>query len=84
MPELHNNAEGSIGVFDHIRRGHRNEKLPSRCLENPVKSGQSEAVIRLQYAVEVQGVVAQPVDVLGQLRVDSHQCPGRHRVALRE
>ena len=84
MPELHNNAEGSIGVFDHIRRGHRNEKLPSRCLENPVKSGQSEAVIRLQYAVEVQGVVAQPVDVLGQIRADARQCFRGYLVALCE
>ena len=51
---------------------------------NHVKSGQPGDVIWFQHAFEVQGVVAQPVDVLGQLRVDSHQCPGRHRVALRE
>ena len=51
---------------------------------NHVKSGQPEAVIWFQHAFEVQGVVAQPIDVLGQLWADPHQRPGRHRVALRE
>ena len=50
-------------------------------LVNHVKSGQSEAVIRLQHAFKVQGVIAQSIDVLGQVRADAGQRLRRHLVA---
>ena len=51
---------------------------------NHVKSERPEAVTWFRHAFEVQGVVAQPVDVRGQLWADPRQRLGRHRVALRE